>query len=442
MINLREFWQAAMANLRAIFSAKPAPPPRRIPPRALPGPVAPDSALTGTWTVQPPRQIEAGAAPPAEEVVDEAQIDAAEPEFDGPSMPNEDQDSVAFEPDELDEDAAATDSPGPETESVDKDALEPTDDVPLAAEAEPEPELTDDVPLVPEAEAEPASVEHPEAPVLDADTGATVEQDVEESQADAASTAPPTVEPHAQPPHTVEAMPRFLAELEALLFVAAEPAAPSDLARALDMKPEEIDAALIKLGEFYQRQGRGLRVQLFNDKVQLVTAPTAAPYIERFLDLDNTARLSGPALETLAVVAYRQPVTRAQIESVRGVDCAGVLRSLLQRNLIADVGRVDAPGRPILYGVTEYFMQHFGLTALEELPPLEEDDADRLWAATVLAEDEDDDTVDGMVYDTEDSTVDSSVDEMAVDMADDSMEGAAHDDSDEAPEVDPTGTRD
>ena len=127
-------------------------------------------------------------------------------------------------------------------------------------------------------------------------------------------------------------------------------------------------------------------MQRLKDKVQLVTAPAAAPFIEHFLNLDATTRLSGPALEALAIIAYRQPVTRAQIEAVRGVDCAGVLRSLVQRGLVADVGRAEGVGRPILYGVTELFMQHFGLMEMTELPPLEETDADRLWAATILEE--------------------------------------------------------
>jgi segregation and condensation protein B len=96
------------------------------------------------------------------------------------------------------------------------------------------------------------------------------------------------------------------------------------------------------------------------------------------LNLDATTRLSGPALEALAVIAYRQPVTRAQIEAVRGVDCSGVLRSLQQRGLIEEVGRLDAPGRPVLYAVTDLFMQHFGLLGLSELPPLGQADLGRL----------------------------------------------------------------
>jgi segregation and condensation protein B len=172
--------------------------------------------------------------------------------------------------------------------------------------------------------------------------------------------------------------------LESLLFVAAEPVDPRQLAQTLDQPLEVIEMGLAELADYYQRTLRGLRLQRFNNKVQLVTTPAAAPFIEIFLNLDSSTRLSSPALETLAVIAYRQPVTRAQIEAVRGVDCAGVLRSLVQRGLVVEVGRMESMGRPILYGVTEQFMHHFGLVELGELPPLEESEADRLWAVTVL----------------------------------------------------------
>ena len=174
--------------------------------------------------------------------------------------------------------------------------------------------------------------------------------------------------------------------LESLLFVAAEPVDPLQLARTLALPLDQVEQGLTRLGAELQEAGRGLRLQRFKGRVQLVTAPAAAAYIETFLNLDTTAKLSGPALETLAVIAYRQPVTRAQIEAVRGVDCAGVLKSLVQRGLVGEVGRLESVGRPILYGVTELFMQHFGLVGMDQLPPLEETEADRLWAATVLAE--------------------------------------------------------
>ena len=132
------------------------------------------------------------------------------------------------------------------------------------------------------------------------------------------------------------------------------------------------------LAEQQRTAGRGIRLQERAGRYQLVTAPETGVVVEAFLQVDVTARLSGPALETLAVVAYRQPVTRAQVEAVRGVDCSGVLRSLMQRGLIEETGRMEAPGRPVLYGITELFLNHFGLTTLRELPPLAIDEQDRM----------------------------------------------------------------
>lgn len=166
--------------------------------------------------------------------------------------------------------------------------------------------------------------------------------------------------------------------LESLLFVADAPVEMGQLARVLDAPVEVIEGHLRRLAEEYQSQGRGLRVAERNGRFQMVTAPAAATLIEAFLNLDMTTKLSAPALETLAVVAYRQPVTRAQVEAVRGVDCSGILRSLLQRGLVEEVDRLDAPGRPVRYGVTDLFMQHFGLTGLHELPPLEGGEAEQL----------------------------------------------------------------
>ncbi|HAJ34258.1 MAG TPA: SMC-Scp complex subunit ScpB [Chloroflexi bacterium] len=170
----------------------------------------------------------------------------------------------------------------------------------------------------------------------------------------------------------------MLAMLESLLFVADGPVEATQLARVLDTPVEVVEGHLRRLAEEYHTQGRGLRVAERNGRFQLVTAPAAAPLIETFLNLDMTTKLSAPALETLAVVAYRQPVTRAQVEAVRGVDCSGILRSLLQRGLVEEVDRLDAPGRPVRYGVTDLFMQHFGLTGLHELPPLASGEAEQL----------------------------------------------------------------
>ena len=130
---------------------------------------------------------------------------------------------------------------------------------------------------------------------------------------------------------------------------------------------------------------RGLRLQVQGARVRLVSRPDAARAIEDFLHLDLSTRLSGPALETLAVVAYRQPVTRAQVEAVRGVDCGAVLRTLMQRGLVDEVGRMEGVGRPYLYGITEHFMHHFGLTALSDLPPLPDAENELLEAVSDAA---------------------------------------------------------
>jgi segregation and condensation protein B len=114
-----------------------------------------------------------------------------------------------------------------------------------------------------------------------------------------------------------------------------------------------------------------VRLQRKGDRVQLVTRPEAAAYIERFMGLENSGRLSQAALETLSIVAYRQPCTRAQIEVVRGVNCDSVLRNLLSKGLIEESGRQETVGHPFLYSTTFAFLQHFGLRSLNELPPLE-----------------------------------------------------------------------
>ncbi|MCS7177855.1 MAG: SMC-Scp complex subunit ScpB [Anaerolineae bacterium] len=157
--------------------------------------------------------------------------------------------------------------------------------------------------------------------------------------------------------------------VEALLFVADEPVSVDRLARALETPLVEVEAALEELERALQE--RGLRLQRMGERVQLVTAPEAAPWVERFLGLGERRRLSQAALETLAIIAYRQPVSRPEIEAIRGVNCDSVLRTLLAAGLIEEAGRAPAPGRPILYVTTFAFLQHFGLTRPEDLPPLE-----------------------------------------------------------------------
>jgi segregation and condensation protein B len=158
--------------------------------------------------------------------------------------------------------------------------------------------------------------------------------------------------------------------LESLLFVSADPVAVSHLADVLELPVEEVEAALRDLEVDYS--DRGFRLQRHRDKVQLVTAPEVALHVERFLELDMSSKLSAAALETLGIIAYRQPVTRAQIEAVRGVGCDGVLRTLLGHGLVEEGGRLEQAGRPILYCTTFQFLQHFGLTGYDQLPPLED----------------------------------------------------------------------
>ena len=158
------------------------------------------------------------------------------------------------------------------------------------------------------------------------------------------------------------------AQIEALLFVAPGAVNLSQIATALGVTNRKVENALDELDQDYE--GRGLRLQRHSGRIQLTSAPEAAEAIETFLGLEATSRLSKAALEALAIIAYQQPVTRPQVDSVRGVNSDGVMKNLLHKGLIVEVGRADGPGRPILYSTTPEFLGHFGLLSLEELPPL------------------------------------------------------------------------
>lgn len=163
------------------------------------------------------------------------------------------------------------------------------------------------------------------------------------------------------------------AQIEALLFVASEPVPPSQLAQAMEISLEDVEEELNRLQEIYEAES-GLQLQRFNGRVQLTTTARAGELVEKFLGLEATARLSRAALETLAIVAYRQPVTRPAIDAIRGVNSDGVMKSLLNKGMIQEVGRTETPGRPILYGITADFLQHFGLSSLQDLPPYDDPD--------------------------------------------------------------------
>jgi len=163
-------------------------------------------------------------------------------------------------------------------------------------------------------------------------------------------------------------------KLEALLFVAAEPATTTQLATALDVSASVIERGLNELDT--SLQSRGLRLQRHAGRVQLTTAPELAEVVERFLGLEATTHLSRAALETLAIIAYQQPVTRPQIDSIRGVNSDSMMKSLLSKGLVLESGRADGPGRPILYSTTPEFLQHFGLGSILEMPPLAKPEED------------------------------------------------------------------
>lgn len=159
--------------------------------------------------------------------------------------------------------------------------------------------------------------------------------------------------------------------VETLIFVSEGPVSIQSLASALEQDESAVESAITSLTDEYQQ--RGIRLQRTRDRVQLVSAPEAASYVQKLLGLDDSARLSSAALETLAIIAYRQPVTRPQIEAIRGVNCDGVIHNLLMRGLVEEIGRLDSVGHPIQYGTTFEFLQYFGLDNVNDLPPLPED---------------------------------------------------------------------
>lgn len=167
--------------------------------------------------------------------------------------------------------------------------------------------------------------------------------------------------------------------IEAILFVAGEAVRVEDLSKALDVPIREVEDALIHLRDEYDFNQRGFSLKRYGHQVQLVTRALYSQDVVRLLQPVQKQSLSQAAMETLAVVAYRQPVTRAEVEQIRGVKCDYSLQSLMNKELIAEVGRKEALGRPILYGTTDNFLAHFGISSLKELPPMPEkpkDDSD------------------------------------------------------------------
>jgi segregation and condensation protein B len=206
-----------------------------------------------------------------------------------------------------------------------------------------------------------------------ADAEVTDDAEVVEPEADEAEVE--AVEDEAEAGEAAPAGELTEAQLEGLLFVAEKPLSRREIGILAGVDRATVDE---RLGDLeVSLAGRGIRLILVGDRVELATAPEAGALVAKYVGADSV-RLSPSALETLAIVAYRQPVTKAAIERIRGVDSDYTVRALLHRRLVAEQGRSEAPGRPILYGTGFEFLERFGLTSLDDLPPLDLDVAARL----------------------------------------------------------------
>lgn len=162
--------------------------------------------------------------------------------------------------------------------------------------------------------------------------------------------------------------------IEAILFASGSPVELSRIANALEIPEKQADEQISVLIDDYNSAQRGITIIKLKDSYQMVSVKEYAPQIRTIMDLRRNSPLSQAALEVLAVVAYNQPVTKAFVEQVRGVDCSGVIGSLTLKGLVEEKGRLELPGRPLLYGTTENFLRCFNISSLEELPPLPEND--------------------------------------------------------------------
>jgi len=166
----------------------------------------------------------------------------------------------------------------------------------------------------------------------------------------------------------------MIAIIEAILFISGEPVSIKDISKLLDIDIKQAEELMADMSRSFTEQNRGLLVIKVEDAYQLVTRPEYADYIKKFTGIDREQSLSKACLETLTIIAYKQPVTKADIEQLRGVKCDYSITVLLEKNLIQEVGRLDAPGRPKLYGTTDTFLKSFGLSCIQDLPPLDEEE--------------------------------------------------------------------
>ncbi len=159
--------------------------------------------------------------------------------------------------------------------------------------------------------------------------------------------------------------------LESLLFASGNPVGVAQLAEITGEEPKTVRMTLLEMAQAYAEQGRGIEIVRYDDKFQMMSAKLNTDYVKILLDNRRNPTLSQAAMEVLAVAAYNQPVTRAYIEQVRGVDCSAVIHNLTEKELIEEKGRLDAPGRPLLYGTTVNFLRVFNITSLTDLPEMD-----------------------------------------------------------------------
>jgi segregation and condensation protein B len=159
--------------------------------------------------------------------------------------------------------------------------------------------------------------------------------------------------------------------IEALLFASERPLTTEQMKSVLSIDAATARKAVEELANEYEQNNRGVRIAEIAGGYQMITAVTFAPFLKKLFKARHSDRLSKPALESLAIIAYKQPLTKGEIQSLRNVNIDGVMKSLLEKNLIRITGRKKAPGRPFVYGTTRLFLEHFGLNSLEELPRIE-----------------------------------------------------------------------
>lgn len=165
---------------------------------------------------------------------------------------------------------------------------------------------------------------------------------------------------------------RYYSIIESLLFVSGNPLKLSDIASTLECSTDFVHSVMVEMDELYKREDRGIQLYRLNDTYQLVTKKENSTYIQRLLKINTRQSLSQASLEVLAIIAYKQPITRVEIEEIRGVKCDRVITNLTEKGLIKEIGRKDIIGRPILYSTTEEFLRYFQLQDLKQLPNIEQ----------------------------------------------------------------------